>query len=182
VLCFKLPDVAVIVAVYVPTCVPGVVCEDEPPPPPHPKSKPSVKTIIGVANTGSLRRRCTSRNAEPSKINIHANGKVPDGKLMRREIVPVVTGAVVATMTVTGAALPALTCTELGKLHVGAGVTRGLILHVKSTVPLNDPAGVTAKSNVAVWPALIVCERDDPDAGPTPKPATASTTKEAVVL
>src|ERR1700722_727513 len=125
-----------------------MLCEDEVPPP-HPASKPNVKTIIGAASTGNLSRLGISKNPAPNKSNVHANRKAPGGTISS-EIVPVVTGAVVATMTVTGAALPAVTCTEFGRLHVGPAVATGLMLHVKSTAPLNDPAGVTTKSNAAV--------------------------------
>lgn len=85
---------------------------------------------------------------------------------MADDIVPAVAGAVVATVTVTGVAMPPVRFTEPGKLQVGAGVSAGVMLHVRFTVPLNDPTGVTVKLNVALFPAVMVDELDDPDAGP----------------
>jgi hypothetical protein len=67
-----------------------------------------------------------------------------------------VTGAVVDTITANGAAVPAVTLTEFGKLHNGAGVTTGLMLQVRFTDPLNDAPGVIAKLKVATFPALTV--------------------------
>jgi hypothetical protein len=131
--------------VYVPLGVPGVVCEDEPP---QPRSEANVNAIVDAASTGSLRRWYTNKNPEPNKINVHANGKLPGGKFAR-EIVPVVTGPVVATMTATRVGVPVVTWIELGRLQVGAGFSVGSILQLKLTVPLNEPAGVTAKLNVA---------------------------------
>jgi hypothetical protein len=69
----------------------------------------------------------------------------------------VVTGAVVPTVTVTGCAVLPLICTEeLEKPHVGAGLTGGLRLQLRLTVPVNDPDGVTTKLNIALCPALMV--------------------------
>src|SRR5208283_2152773 len=54
-------------------------------------------------------------------------------------------------------------------LQVGAGVSGGVMLQVKFTVPLNDATGATVKLNVALFPAAMVDEVDDPDATPTAK-------------
>jgi hypothetical protein len=45
---------------------------------------------------------------------------------------------------------------------------------LKFTVPLNDPAGVIDKPNVAVPPAVIVVELDPPDPIPNVKSAAAA--------
>ena len=82
---------------------------------------------------------------------------------------PVVTGAVVDTITITGASVPAVTLTEFGKLQVGAGVTVGLMLQPRFTAPLNAAPGVIAKLKVAASPALTFWEVCDPDAGATTK-------------
>jgi hypothetical protein len=92
--------------------------------------------------------------------------------------IPAVPGAAVATVTVTGAAVPAVTFTKLGKLQVGAGASTGVMLQVRLTVPLNDPMGVTAKSNVALFPAAIVDELGDPGAGPIMKSGAANAVPE----
>lgn len=94
---------------------------------------------------------------------------------------PVVTDAVVDTITVTGAAVPAVTLTEPGKLQVGAGVTVGLMLQVRFTAPLNEAPGVIAKLKLAAFPALTVWEVCEPvvgattkSLGPTPVPDTGT--------
>jgi hypothetical protein len=38
-------------------------------------------------------------------------------------------------------------------------------VHVRLTVPLNDPIDENAKLKLAVCPALMVCDDDDPEAG-----------------
>lgn len=93
--------------------------------------------------------------------------------------VPPVTPAVVFTVTVTEAAVPAVTFTELGILHVGAEVGAGEILQLRFTVPLNDPDGVMEKLNVALWPGLIVWEACEPDAGAMVKSGEALLTRNA---
>ena len=68
----------------------------------------------------------------------------------------VVSGAVVAIVTVTVCAAVPLTCSEeLDNVH-GGGLTTGLKLHVRLTVPLNDAEGVNTKLNCAFRPALMV--------------------------
>jgi len=93
-----------------------------------------------------------------------------------------VTAAVVPTVAVNGAGVPFATLTELGTVHVGAGVTTGVMLQLRLTVPLKVPAGVTCMSNFALCPALMVCDVDCPNAGPTAKSGAACTTCESVVL
>jgi hypothetical protein len=69
----------------------------------------------------------------------------------------VVSGAVVAIVTVTACAAVPVTCTEeLDNVHVGGGLATGLKLHVRLTVPLNDAEGVNTKLNCAFPPALMV--------------------------
>ena len=66
---------------------------------------------------------------------------------------PLVTGAVVPTVTVTDCVVP-LSCTEeLDKLQAGAGVTAGLRLQPRLTDPLNPPTTVNARLNTAFCPA-----------------------------
>lgn len=79
------------------------------------------------------------------------------------EIDPAVTAAVVDTCGVTGADVPCVTFTETGTVQTGAGVTAaGVIVQLRLTTPLNDPAGVTARLNDAVCPAVMVAEFEDP--------------------
>ena len=66
--------------------------------------------------------------------------------------------AVVEIVTVTGVAELPVTFTDAGTLQIGAGVTVGLMLQAKFTIPLNDPAGVSDKLKIAVPPAEIVDE------------------------
>lgn len=66
--------------------------------------------------------------------------------------------AVVEIVTVTGVAEIPVTFTDAGTPQTGAGVIAGLILQAKFTIPLNDPAGLRVKLNVAVPPAEIVDE------------------------
>jgi len=83
--------------------------------------------------------------------------------------------AVVPTVTVTGcAALPLICNEEPEKAHVGAGLTVGLRVQLRLTVPVNDPMGVTNKLNFALCPALMVWEVDDPEAAPTLKLGAAT--------
>jgi hypothetical protein len=89
-------------------------------------------------------------------------------------------GAVVEMVTITDAAELPLTLTLAGTLQTGAGDTLGATAHVKFTVPVNDPVGVSARLNVAVCPAETVDELDPPDGTPivklgaaVPVPATA---------
>jgi hypothetical protein len=89
-------------------------------------------------------------------MNDHVRGTVPGGKLIGGTA-PVVTGAVVATLTVTVCVPVPVSCTEeLDKPQVGAGVTTGVMAQLKSTVPLNDPVGAMARLKLAVCPADMV--------------------------
>ncbi len=47
-------------------------------------------------------------------------------------------------------------------MQTGAGVAAGVIVQLRLTIPLNDPAGVTARLNDAVCPAVTVAEFEDP--------------------
>ena len=88
---------------------------------------------------------------------------MPVGKLVDGPP-PVLLEAVVENVTVTGvAALPAR-LTDPGKLQSGAGVSVGVMPQVRFTVPVNDLAGVSAKLNVALCPAVMVDEFEAPEA------------------
>jgi len=158
----KLPEVAVTVAAYVPAGVPFEPVEYVDPPQPPISMK--AKTIKAADKLGR-RRFLTNRRLEEPRTSTHpmAGGKLADGPL------PAPPDAVVETFTVTEVAELPVTLTELGTLQNGAGETTGAILHVKLTVPLKDPAGVSAKLNVAVLPAEIVDELDPPAAMPKVK-------------
>ena len=61
-----------------------------------------------------------------------------------------VTGATVPTATATDAPPFPLICTEeLDKLHVGGGVTAGVMLQLRFNVPVKDPAGAKARLKLA---------------------------------
>jgi hypothetical protein len=90
---------------------------------------------------------------------------------------------VVATVMVTAEAAPALTLTEeLLKLQVGARFVVGEMLQVRLTVPVKEPAGVRARLNWALWPALTVCDGDEPDAEPRVKPAATVATPDRATV
>jgi hypothetical protein len=162
---FTLPEVAVIVAVYVPTGVPGVVWDDDELPPPHPTDDARTSTTIGAARAGSRLRFRSSSHPEPSHITVQVSGITPRRR-STRDTVPMVTGAVVPTVTVTGCAPLPVSCTEeLDKLQTGAGVASAMMPQLRLTVPLNDPNGATTKLNLALCPALTVSETGDPEAG-----------------
>ena len=80
---------------------------------------------------------------------------------------------VVDTLTATGAAAPWVTLTEAGKVHIGAGVTAGVIAQLRLTAPLNDPAGETVRLKDAACPEVTVAEFEDPAAGPMAKSGAA---------
>jgi len=175
-----LPEVAVIVAVYVPAGVPGVVCEDEAPPP-HPAHDANASTTSGAARPGSRFRFRRNSHPAPTASAVHARGIAAGGK-PTGDSVPVVTGAVVATVTVTVCAVLPICTDELDRLQVGGGVTVGLMPQVRLTLPLNPPTDANERLNVAFCPAEMVCEVGNPDAGPTvksgagvPVPETATT-------
>jgi hypothetical protein len=90
--------------------------------------------------------------------------------------VPVVTGAVVASVIVIVAGLPAVTFTELGKVQVGAGVTDGLTPQARFTVPL-QVGDVTSSLNMALVPAVTVALVCEPEADPMVKFVAACTVK-----
>ena len=91
-----------------------------------------------------------------------------------RNPVPLVTGAVVSTLIVTvSVPLPRICTEELDRLHVGAGVTLGVIAQLRFTVPAKDPTDVKSRLKLAVCPALMVWEIGDPDAAPRLKSGAA---------
>jgi hypothetical protein len=99
-------------------------------------------------------------------------GILPDGRLAC-EIDPPVPAALVDTFAFTAAAVPWVTLTEAGTVQIGAGVTAGVIAQLRLTVPLNDPAGVTARLKDAVCPAVMVAEFADPVVGAMAKSGAA---------
>lgn len=58
-------------------------------------------------------------------------------------------------------------------MQTGAGVTAGVIVQLSLTIPLNDPAGVTARLKDAVCPAVMLAELEDPLAVAISKSAAA---------
>ena len=127
-LCCKLPEVAVTLTVYVPEGVPSVLCEDPDPPPTQPtNNKIMDNTALDVASACSRRRLRKSTSPGTSSIALHSNGIAP-GWRPGLDNVPVVIAAVVDTVACTGDTAPAFTLTELGTVHVGAGVTAGAIV------------------------------------------------------
>lgn len=151
----RLPEVAVIVAEYVPGGVPGVVWDDEPPPPPpHPTPDANTSMTIGKARAGARFRLHSNGQPRPSKINVQARGIAPREKM--GGTAAVVTDAVVATFKLADCVKLLLTCTEAGRLQVGAGLTTGAMAQLRFTVPLNDPVDSNAIVKLAVDPAFMV--------------------------
>ena len=113
---------------------------------------------------------------------VHASGSHPVGKFTC-DTVPAAP-AVVPIVTVTACPLVPEICTEEGTLHVSAGLTTGVMLQLRLTVPANDPEGISIKLNFALCPALTVCEVGAPEAAPSVKSAgeAACTTSDAVAL
>jgi hypothetical protein len=122
----------------------------------------------------SQRRLRGNSQPAPSNSAVHANGFAA--------LDAVVTGAVVATITVAVAMLP-LSCTgEFDKLQVGAGIATGAMLQLRVTVPVKDPVGAKARLNSAFCPALTVCEPGDPEASPTVKSGAATPAPESAIV
>ena len=67
-------------------------------------------------------------------------------------------------------------------MHVGAGVTVGVIAQLRLTVPVNDAIGASARVKLAVCPALMVCDVGDPEPASIVKSGGAWTTSNTVVL
>lgn len=162
---FKVPDVAVTVAVYVPDGVPCVVVEVEFPP--HDISAPKTSMRIGATQaraTKVSRRRFSIISPPRPMISIHGiivqgSRKSGNERLAFEELV-------VFTETVTvWVPLPVRFTAALDKLHVAAGVATGVIEQLKSTVPLNAPDGASSRLKLAVCPALIVWEVGEPGDG-----------------
>lgn len=149
---------------------------DDEPLPPHDTNNAKASTTIGAPRAVSRLRFRTHSQIDPSNMNDHVRGTVPGGKLIGGTA-PVVTGAVVATLTVTVCVPVPVSCTdELDKPQVGAGVTTGVMAQLRSTVPLNDPAGASARLKFAVCPAVMVCEVGEPGAEVTEKSGATLTT------
>jgi hypothetical protein len=123
----------------------------------------------------------TNNHPEASIANVQINGVGPVGKLTGGKA-PVVTGAVVPTVTATVCVPLPVIGTEDGTLQVGAGVAVGVIAQVKFTGPVNPPAGASARLKLAVCPALTVWEVDEPEAAPSEKPGAAVTTSDTGML
>ncbi|MGA9686253.1 MAG: hypothetical protein WBQ81_05820 [Candidatus Sulfotelmatobacter sp.] len=120
------------------------------------------RTIV-AADTAIRRRLTTEKSPRTPSVIAHANSPMPEAGVADGPP-PALPVAVVDIVTVTGVAeLPEI-MTDAGALHIGAGVAGGETLHVRLTVPLNDPDGAIAKLNVAVLPAEIVDELEPPDA------------------
>ena len=83
---FRLPEVAVIVAVYVPAGVPEVEVvevedvDDEVPLDPHPRENVKSNTMMG-ARTGSRLRLRTANHADARNTSVQARGTGPHGKV-----------------------------------------------------------------------------------------------------
>ncbi len=112
-------------------------------------------------DTAGLDLLLTNSRLEKPKANIHAMSPVPIGFLADGHPARLAE-AVVPTVTVTELGELPVTLTDAGTLQTGAGDAAGLTLQVRVTVPLNDPAGVSAKLKVAACPAEIV-ELDPPE-------------------
>ena len=106
-------------------------------------------------------------NTSVHQMTLVPSGKLPDGPP------PVLPDPVVATVTVTEVGELPVTLTDAGTVQIGAGTAVGVTLHARFTVPLNDPAGLSARLKVAVCPAEMVCELDPPEAGAKVKSGTA---------
>ena len=81
--------------------------------------------------------------------------------------------------------MPLLTviCTErLERPQLGAEDTTGVIVQLRFIVPVNDPVGAKARLKMAVCPALMICEVDEPDAGPTVKSGVAVPNPDNVMI
>ena len=141
-----------------------VWCEE---PLPHDIHNARAIAIAGVASAGNHLRPRANKSAKPD--NIKAVNIALGGNAMRCPA-PVVVEAVVPTLTVTVWLEAALICTEeFDRLHVGAGVTTGVIAQLRFTVPLKELIAPNASLKLALCPALMVWEVGEPDAGPMVK-------------
>jgi hypothetical protein len=141
----------------------GVGDVDDPPPQP---TINRTKTAAGAYT--KRRRRPKNSRLETPRASVHPTnqplrGKSPNGPLTA------LPDAVVVTDTVTQVAEVPVTLTDPGTLQIGVGLAAGVIAHVKFTIPLNEPAGVSSNPKVAVPPAVIVDELDPPDGMPNVK-------------
>jgi hypothetical protein len=158
------------------------VWDDEEPLPPHDTQVSTVSTTIGAAGADHLFRLRPRIHDDPTRVSINTKGMAPGGNPIVGALL-LVTGVVVPIFTVTDCvALPLICTDELDSVHVGAGVTAGVIAQLRLTVPANDPVPAMAKLNLAVCPALIVCEVGDPEAAPMVKSGGASTISDNAAL
>jgi hypothetical protein len=151
----SLPEVAVIVAVYVPDGVPPWETSGGPPPPQE-STDVNRSAIAGAIKAGPRLRIRSQSQHDPSSIPIQISDPAPGGSITG--VAPFAfVEAVVATFTVNGALAAgspeAANCTEvLERLQLGAGDTAGVMAQLRLTVPLKSVAGKTDKSNLAVCP------------------------------
>lgn len=134
--------------------MPGVVCDDEPPP----QAVSVIKLIASRSPAQRARGACRRdrRYAAQSTGTAQISGAV-GGKRIGAGVVPVVAGAVVPMLTVTEEVAVPLSCTEeLERMHVGGGVTCGVMAQVRLMVPEKELAGVKFDVNVALCPAVTV--------------------------
>lgn len=148
--------------------------------PPHPPTAMKAKTITAVDRTGRRRFPTKIRRAVPT-ASVHPTGPTHGGRIIAGPPLAL-PAAVVATLTVTEVAELPVILTEAGTLQTGAGVTAGVMLQARFTVPLNEPAGVSARLNVAVCPAEIVDELEPPDPAPKVKSAAAVAVPERLMV
>jgi len=109
------PELAVTVALYVPVCVPGVVC------PPYDTNNVTAPNKTGAASADSRLRRSASRDDNTEKMNIDHIG--PRGQTTG-DTTLAVADPIVSTLTVAVWVVLPLICTDgLERLHVGAKVS-----------------------------------------------------------
>ena len=123
-------------------------------PPPHDTHNAKAVAIAGVLRTSNRLQPLANKSAKPD--NIKAGNIAPGGITMPGPTL-VVVEAVVPTVTVTVWLVLLLICTEEpDRLHVGAGVTAGVIAQLRFTVPLKDSIAPNTSWKLAVCPALMV--------------------------
>jgi hypothetical protein len=186
VLWLRLPEVAVTVTVYVPAGVPGAGdCEDGEGgqlPPPQPTRSPAPRTTL-VTTSETANRRLHWKNIPNANNAVTHTRRSGSPRNLGSEIVAAVLAAVVATDTV-AEPLPPLESRkeEVDRLHVGAGLTPGVIVQLKFTVPRNEAPATSAKLKLADFPALTVCDVGEPEAGLIAKSLAATPIPESVTV
>jgi hypothetical protein len=145
------------------------------------QSSANPQRICGQSPCNRFRFR-RKNHPKPGTIAIQVIGIAPGGR-MTEGTAPMVAGAVVPSVTVTVCGAPPLTDTDvLDKVHVGGGLTTGLTLQVRLTVPVSEPDGATTKLNFALCPALMVWEVGEPEAAPTLKSGAATATPDRATV